>query len=739
MATAGNNEHPWQVGNRSSRLLLDIAAGRTIELARDITGEELRLAARHGLLGLMVKSGDPRLYSASIAPYVRLAARQSVMIRHLRRLLISLDEAGVPAKVLKGPNLGLTAYQDPSLRTYTDVDLLVQASDLERALDVIAGDSAVRSIPPKGPKADKRDITIQDDSGIRFSLDLHWDLFSYTQLRGCADGASEWSWSESTGPTDFGLGPAWQLPEETRAAFLCAHAVLDHRFRLILFRDLAELARRGVDWERLIQFTSRWRLRSTTYVALLMAARLVEAPVPQIVLDEMRPRSLPVGLAERWLARTDIVRFDGHRPHPLNLAMVLLHDDFPSRIALLAHAPFAFPAWQRRVERIPGGATRAPQVIARQQRRMLLLVSSDRRRGAEVFGERLARGLTELDWDVEFVSLAADSTGPWVSADPVSLQDADRVGRFDWNVIRELRRRIKESRPDIVFANGAATLRYGVAAVSGIRPRPLLVYASIGEPSYWLRNRWHRFVQRLLHRRTDLVFAVSEATRNQLAEILGLSGDMLRVAPTGVPADFLDVATDPPADDLRLLFLGNLSPEKDPEAALRMLTRLRDRRPATLRFVGGGVSEPVLRHTVNREGLGEVVEFLGSVADVRPHLAWADVLVLTSKTEGFPGAVLEAAAARVPTVGFDVGGTNEGIIDGTTGVLIEPGDEAAFVEALDRLASDPALRRRLGENGRDLVANQFTLEQAVANHDRLLKEALSKAAGSSGDKMAARG
>jgi glycosyltransferase involved in cell wall biosynthesis len=149
--------------------------------------------------------------------------------------------------------------------------------------------------------------------------------------------------------------------------------------------------------------------------------------------------------------------------------------------------------------------------------------------------------------------------------------------------------------------------------------------------------------------------------------------------------------------------------------------------------------EPALRHTVSREGLDEVVEFVGSVEDVRPHLAWADVLVLTSKTEGFPGAVLEAAAARVPTVGFDVGGTNEGIIDGTTGVLIEPGDEAAFVEALDRLASDPALRRRLGENGRDLVAKQFTLEQAVANHDRLLKEALSKVANSSGDKVAARG
>ncbi len=59
--------------------------------------------------------------------------------------------------------------------------------------------------------------------------------------------------------------------------------------------------------------------------------------------------------------------------------------------------------------------------------RILHLLDSDQRRGAEVFGERLARGLAELGWDVEFVSLASDSTGPWVSADPVSMRDEHLV------------------------------------------------------------------------------------------------------------------------------------------------------------------------------------------------------------------------------------------------------------------------------------------------------------------------
>ena len=712
----------WRVGDRTSRLLLDIAAGRPVELIRDLTGEETRLATRHGLLGLMARSGEPRLQDAAIPSFVRLSAGQAVMLRHLARVLGSLEQAGIPATVLKGPNLGISIYPERSLRTFTDIDLLVPATELERTIEVIADDPAVPSIPPKGPKADKRNITFRDDSGFHFSLDLHWDLFSYSQLRGCANGATEWAWAHSAGPQDRGLGPIWELPEEVRLAFLCTHAVLDHRFRLILFRDLAEFARQGVDWERLIEFTDRWHLRSTTYVAMLIAARVVDAPVPAGVLDRMRPDSLPVTLSEKWLRRTDIVRFDGHSPHPLNLAMVLLHDQRSSRVALLAHAPLAFPAWQRRVESLPGRAE-TPKITT-VSKRVLLLVSSDRRRGAEVFGDRLAVGLRELGWDIDFVSLAADSAGPWVAADPVSQRDADKIGRFHRDVIRGLRRRIKQNRPDVVFANGAATLRYGAAAVIGIRPRPVLVYASIGEPSYWLRNRLHRMLQRFLHSRADLVLAVSEATSRQLAETLGLSEDSLRVARTGVPEDFFDLIGDPPAPELRLLFLGNLSPEKAPETAIALLERLRERRPAVLRLVGGGALEGKLRTRIDEAGLDGAVEFAGSVQDVRPHLSWADVHVLTSRTEGFPGAVLEAAAAGVPTVAFDVGGTGEAVVHGETGLLVEPGDEAGLLEAVERLADDPSLRQKLGDQARDLVRRRFILADAVANHDRLLREAI---------------
>ncbi|MGH8874550.1 MAG: glycosyltransferase, partial [Acidimicrobiia bacterium] len=266
-------------------------------------------------------------------------------------------------------------------------------------------------------------------------------------------------------------------------------------------------------------------------------------------------------------------------------------------------------------------------------------------------------------------------------------------------------------------------LRYGVAALTGTRRRPALVYLSIGEPLYWIRSGRQRLIQRLLLSRVDLVLAVSERTASQLVGELGVPADRVRVAHTGVPEHFLDVVPEPPDGTLRLLFLGNLSTEKNPRAALEVVRRLTGSgRPTRLRYVGAGP----LRQSIEREvlaGLAEVVELCGSVEDVRPHLAWADVLILPSLTEGLPGAVLEAAAAGVPTVAFDVGGTGEAVIDGVTGRLVPPGDLDAFVAAVSGF-SDEAARQRAGEAARELVRRKFTLSRSVGSHSEILVDLL---------------
>ena len=138
-----------------------------------------------------------------------------------------------------------------------------------------------------------------------------------------------------------------------------------------------------------------------------------------------------------------------------------------------------------------------------------------------------------------------------------------------------------------------------------------------------------------------------------------------------------------------MLFLGSLTAEKDPLAALDAVERAGRSVPVRMRVVGGGAQERVLGEKVERCGLGAEVELVGVVADVLPHLEWADVLILTSATEGLPGAVLEAAFAGLPTVGFDVGGVSEAVIDGSTGRLVARGDIDALSAVLVELACRP--------------------------------------------------
>lgn len=339
-----------------------------------------------------------------------------------------------------------------------------------------------------------------------------------------------------------------------------------------------------------------------------------------------------------------------------------------------------------------------------------------------MFAERLAQGLGPRGWEVSFLSLTTADRPPRVIAEPVSGRRPHSLGRLAPDVVLGLRRRVRAVSPDVVLANGSATLRYTLAATLAMSPRPLLAYASIGEPRYWAPSTLRRQIQGFLLRRVDLILAVSETTRRQLVEGFGVPSRRVAVARTGVPAEFFRVPPRSAAGPGRLLFVGNLSPEKNPAMVLDVLGRLRGR--TELRFLGDGPLRGELEEQAARLGLSNRVEFAGSVEDLRPHLAWADVLVATSRTEGLPGAVLEAAAAGVPTVAFAVGGTWEAIEDGKTGRLVSSGDVVAMAEAIEDLLEDESLLARWGKAAQRMATERFRLDQAVERYDALLRELL---------------
>jgi len=111
--------------------------------------------------------------------------------------------------------------------------------------------------------------------------------------------------------------------------------------------------------------------------------------------------------------------------------------------------------------------------------------------------------------------------------------------------------------------------------------------------------------------------------------------------------------------------------------------------------------------------------------DIAPVFAALDLNLLISSDEGFGRVAIEAGALGVPTVGTRVGGIPEVVLDGETGLLADVSDSAGLSDAIERLARDADLRRRLGEAARRRVEREFTIEVHVKRMMDLYEEVLS--------------
>jgi glycosyltransferase involved in cell wall biosynthesis len=196
-----------------------------------------------------------------------------------------------------------------------------------------------------------------------------------------------------------------------------------------------------------------------------------------------------------------------------------------------------------------------------------------------------------------------------------------------------------------------------------------------------------------------------------------------RVVEGGLPADRVEVLPNPvvaapsprtaPADPPAVLYASRLVAEKGVDTLLDAAARL----PAgtRVRLAGSGRLERAVRARVAAEELP--VDVLGPLAPDRvvAELRAAAVAVLPALWwENCPMAVLEAAAQGVPVVASAVGGVPELVDDGTTGLLVPPGDAAALSGALTRLLSDPAGTGRLGRAGWARVRSRHDPKAHVA-------------------------
>ena len=292
--------------------------------------------------------------------------------------------------------------------------------------------------------------------------------------------------------------------------------------------------------------------------------------------------------------------------------------------------------------------------------------------------------------------------------------------------MRSLSAYIRKHRIRIVhsFQPNANVLGTVVGRLSGtkvvISRRNLGDFGGLGSPRLaWLQKA---LTNRLSHR----VLANSRAVREAAIRGEGFPPEKVVLIYNGLDTERFRPVPDPasrrrelgiPEKGFVFGIASGFRPVKGVDVVIRAFAKARPLCPdSVLVLAGDGPGREQLENLVRELGLEEGVIFLGVRSDMEIIYPAFDAFVLTSHSEGFSNAILEAMGTGLPVVASRVGGNIEMVEDGVRGYLVPPGDPETLSDRLCRLYSDPVLTHAMGKearawvertNARDVIVRRF--------------------------------
>lgn len=154
----------------------------------------------------------------------------------------------------------------------------------------------------------------------------------------------------------------------------------------------------------------------------------------------------------------------------------------------------------------------------------------------------------------------------------------------------------------------------------------------------------------------------------------------------------------------QIVYIGRLHSEKGVDLLIKAFAQIEDKRGWKLVIVGYGVHEHLLRKLVNDLGLSCSIEFIGKTKEVNYVLTISKIFAFTSRGEGYPTALVEAMAAGLACISFDlVAGPSDIIEDGVNGILVKNGDVNEFSQKLYNLMIDKDKRDLISKNATKII------------------------------------
>ena len=302
-----------------------------------------------------------------------------------------------------------------------------------------------------------------------------------------------------------------------------------------------------------------------------------------------------------------------------------------------------------------------------------------------------------------------------------------KKGKFDIAIIKKIIAVIKANHIRIVHTHLWGANFWGRLAAILCR---IPVIASEHNEDSW-KPRLFLYADKILSLFTDRIIAVSNRVKHFYVHRAGIHPDKITVVYNGIEANRFGATGDISLkkkelgikdEELVLGVIGRLVPQKGHIYFLRALNELSKRQSLRGLIIGSGPLDRELKDAAQAIGLNGKVIFTGLRQDIPQLLNLVDVLVMPSLREGLPIIALEAMAAGVPVVATNVGGNPEVIIDGETGLLVQPRNAEALKNAINRLITDKDYSRTLVKKARFRIESFFNVMRMVSDTEKIYEE-----------------
>ena len=307
-----------------------------------------------------------------------------------------------------------------------------------------------------------------------------------------------------------------------------------------------------------------------------------------------------------------------------------------------------------------------------------------------------------------------------------------RRAKLDPVLVWRLARWLKRKRASIVHTHLFTADTYGrlAARLAGV---PVVYSTAHNIVNPW-KGALHKGIDRTFARLSTGVIGCSDEVAQALRDRDGIAPDRVLTISNGIElAKFSEISGAGvrtefglPEDRKLIGVVGRLHPQKGHEDLLQALAGMEAARSGRLAclVIGTGELDQTLRAKVTALGLDGCVIFTGMRTDVPRLIAAVDAIVMPSRWEGLPIALLESMASAKPVLCTRVGGIPDVVRDGENGLLVEAGDVQALRARLTWLLEHPSEGTALGIQARDTVLGRFDVRRTAAAYNRLHCQAL---------------